>query len=83
MGGRIGLLDLDLYGPSLPVLLNPIDTRIRSSPLGKGMVYPILHEGVKVLSFGYVNKMVSTILFRLLLDPLPGTQVFFKPKITK
>ena len=54
-GGRIGLLDLDLYGPSLPVLVHPTDCTIRRSPLGTGLVYPITHENVKLLSLGFVN----------------------------
>lgn len=54
-GGRIGLLDLDLYGPSLPVLVRPTDCTIRRSPLGTGLVYPITHENVKLLSLGFVN----------------------------
>jgi cellulose biosynthesis protein BcsQ len=54
-GGRIGLLDLDLYGPSLPILVRPDDCTIRRSPLGPGLVYPILHHGVKLLSIGFVN----------------------------
>jgi Mrp family chromosome partitioning ATPase len=55
MGGRVGLVDLDVYGPSLPVLVQPLDVTIRSSPLGKGFVYPIQHQNVKLLSLGYVN----------------------------
>jgi len=62
MGGRVGLLDVDLYGPSLPVLIHPADVSIRRSPLGEGMVYPIEHEGVKVLSLGYVALNVSTVV---------------------
>lgn len=57
-GGRIGLLDLDVYGPSLPVLVDPMDRTIRRSPLGKGMVYPLEHERVKMLSMGFVNQHV-------------------------
>jgi ATP-binding protein involved in chromosome partitioning len=67
MGGRVGLLDVDLYGPSLPVLIRPADVEIRRSPLGTGMVYPIEHEGVKVLSMGYVAVNVSSavgVMFR-------------------
>ena len=56
MGGRVGLLDLDVYGPSLPLLVHPSDVTIRASPLEKGMVQPILHEKVKLLSLGFVNK---------------------------
>lgn len=55
-GGRIGLLDLDVYGPSLPVLLKPNDPAIRRSDKGKGMIIPIEHQRVKVLSLGFVNR---------------------------
>ena len=56
LGGRVGLLDLDVYGPSLPILLKPDDPAIRRSEKGKGMILPIEHEGVKLLSLGYVNR---------------------------
>lgn len=55
LGGRVGLLDLDLYGPSLPLLVQPVDVAIRRSPLGEGIVHPILHHNVKLLSLGFVN----------------------------
>ena len=59
-GARVGLLDLDLYGPSLPLLVQHIqDVTIRRSPLGPGAVYPIEHGGVKLLSLGFVNTHVS------------------------
>jgi hypothetical protein len=58
LGGRIGLLDVDVYGPSLPVLLHPDDLTVRKSPLGKNMVMPIDHRGVKVLSLGFVSPKV-------------------------
>jgi hypothetical protein len=57
-GGRVGLLDLDIYGPSLPLLVDPKDPAVRPSPSGPGMVYPINHEGVKLLSLGYVSSQV-------------------------
>ena len=63
-GGRVGLLDVDIYGPSLAILVRPDDPAVRQSPLGKGMVYPIEHEGVKLMSMGYVSPTVS---YRLLL----------------
>ncbi|KAL3805802.1 hypothetical protein HJC23_007763 [Cyclotella cryptica] len=57
MGGRIGLLDLDVYGPSLPLLVHPDDSTVRKSPpeMGDGMVEPIDHRGVKLMSLGYVS----------------------------
>jgi hypothetical protein len=58
MGGRIGLLDLDLYGPSLPLLVSPTDITVKRSSLGKGMIIPIHHHSVKLLSLGYVAPNV-------------------------
>lgn len=60
-GGRVGLLDLDLYGPSLPVLVKPEDITIRRSPLGPGAVFPIQHGNVKLISLGFVNTQVQCI----------------------
>jgi len=51
---KVGLLDCDIYGPSLPTLIAPEDITVRRSEIGK-MVLPIDHEGVKVLSLGYVS----------------------------
>ena len=56
LGARVGLLDLDVYGPSLPILVQPEDATVRRSPLGSGMVYPIEEKGVKMLSLGWVAK---------------------------
>lgn len=55
MGGRIGLLDVDIYGPSLPVLVQPDDPVVRRSSIGPGIVKPIVHEHVKMLSLGFVS----------------------------
>jgi Mrp family chromosome partitioning ATPase len=55
LGGRVGLLDVDIYGPSLPTLVHPSDPTVRRSPIGKGMVEPIEYKGVKLLSLGFVS----------------------------
>ena len=54
-GVRVGLLDVDVYGPSLPILIQPDDSTVRRSPLGKSMVMPIQHRGLKMLSLGFVS----------------------------
>jgi hypothetical protein len=59
LGGRVGLLDVDVYGPSLPVLVNPDDPEVRQSTIGSGVVKPIEHKGVKMLSLGFVSPSVS------------------------
>lgn len=59
MGGRVGLVDLDVYGPSLPLLVRPDDPTVRRSPMsdeyGPNTVEPIEHRGVKLMSLGYVS----------------------------
>ncbi|KAG5180225.1 P-loop containing nucleoside triphosphate hydrolase protein [Tribonema minus] len=55
-GARVGLLDADVYGPSLPTLIQPADTTLRVARDKPGkLLVPIEHEGVRCLSFGYVN----------------------------
>lgn len=55
LGARVGLLDVDIYGPSLPVLVKPDDPEVRRSAKGSGMIHPINHRGVKLMSLGYVS----------------------------
>lgn len=62
-GGRVGLLDLDVYGPSLPTLLRSSvgtleDERpvVRRSRTQDNMILPIdCSCGITAMSFGWVN----------------------------
>ncbi len=55
-GARVGILDADVYGPSLPMMISPKDQVLRHSKVGKNMIVPLDYEGVKCMSFGFVNK---------------------------
>ena len=60
-GLRVGLLDADVYGPSLPMLVQPVDATVRKVPGRPGFVQPLAtKEGLKVLSFGHVNPRAAT-----------------------
>lgn len=52
---RVGILDADIYGPSLPHLVSPEDTTVRAS--SEDRILPIDHKGLKILSLGYVSKL--------------------------
>ena len=52
------IVDVYVYGPSLPVLIKPDDPAVRRSPLGDGMMKLIEHEGAKMLSLGFVSPTV-------------------------
>ncbi|KAI9911304.1 hypothetical protein PsorP6_009603 [Peronosclerospora sorghi] len=58
-GARVGILDADIYGPSLPTMISPEDRRIRPSRKFKNYVEPVEYEGVKCMSFGFVNQSAA------------------------
>jgi ATP-binding protein involved in chromosome partitioning len=50
MGARVGLLDADIYGPSVPTLFG-----VRSQPTGDGhKISPIKKLGVQLMSIGFL-----------------------------
>jgi Mrp family chromosome partitioning ATPase len=54
-GLRVGLLDADIYGPSLPAMLRPRDPAVRKADR-PGVVHPLIGpHGLKMLSFGFVS----------------------------
>lgn len=50
---RIGILDADVYGPSLPVMVSPRDASLRMSSAHR--LVPPVYEGVKLMSYGFVS----------------------------
>lgn len=52
-GLRVGLLDADVYGPSLPTLLRPENPQLFQN--AEGMIQPLSAHGMKVLSFGWID----------------------------
>ncbi|KAF0741317.1 hypothetical protein Ae201684_003429 [Aphanomyces euteiches] len=58
-GARVGILDADIYGPSLPTMISPSDVAIRKSTSHPHFVRPVLYEGVQCMSFGFVNSKAA------------------------
>jgi Mrp family chromosome partitioning ATPase len=50
-GRQVGLLDVDLHGPSVPTMLNLTDTRL---DIEDGKLVPAMAHGVKVISIGFL-----------------------------
>lgn len=58
MGLRVGLLDADVYGPSLPTLLPAVSPEVLRSPSNPKQVVPLRAKHcpeLRMLSFGHVN----------------------------
>src|SRR5690606_57580 len=62
-----GLLDADLYGPSIPILTGLKGTKIDSikNDLGKSMMIPAVSPlGVKCMSIGFLIDEKSPVVWR-------------------
>lgn len=49
-GKHVGLLDIDIHGPSVPTMLGLEGAAIRGD---QGNLIPVEHEGLKVMSIGF------------------------------
>ncbi|HJW16992.1 MAG TPA: iron-sulfur cluster carrier protein ApbC [Flavisolibacter sp.] len=64
-GASVGLLDADIYGPSVPIMFGvrgerPMMTEIN----GKGMIVPLERYGIKILSIGLLVDEKNAVVWR-------------------
>lgn len=59
-GARVGILDLDMYGPSMPIMLGT--QQIPRAQAGKLM--PVRQHGVKVMSIGFLVDEEAPVIWR-------------------
>ncbi len=65
MGFKVGLLDADIYGPSMPIMFDvagekPLATNIN----GNSKMLPIENYGVKLLSIGFFTQPNQAVIWR-------------------
>lgn len=65
-GLSVGLMDADIYGPSIPIMmgLRRIGPRIQIGPDGKEIAIPISKFGIKVISIGFFLEESLSLLWR-------------------
>lgn len=51
-GKKVGLLDVDIYGPSIPSLFGIYNPKLQTND--KKQIIPIEHNGLKLMSFGFM-----------------------------
>lgn len=61
MGHRTGLLDGDVYGPNVPLMMN---TSAQPRVLGENRIEPLQNFGVKVISVGFLNPGDKPLVWR-------------------
>ena len=65
LGHRVGLLDCDIFGPSVPKMFQLTDARPYSENInGRDLIVPIEKYGVKVLSIGFFVDPDQATLWR-------------------
>ena len=64
-GAKVGLLDADIYGPSLPIMLGIRGERPLMQDMdGKGMIMPIEKYGIKAMSIGLLIDEKQAVIWR-------------------
>ncbi|MBT3400731.1 MAG: Mrp/NBP35 family ATP-binding protein [Rhodospirillaceae bacterium] len=61
LGQRVGILDADVYGPSLPRMLGITD---KPKPLANKRIAPLEAHGVKVMSMGFMVPEDTAMVWR-------------------
>lgn len=65
MGFSVGLLDADIYGPSIPTMFDTVGSKPLSVEVnGKHLMKPIESYGVKILSIGYFSGANQAVVWR-------------------
>ena len=65
MGFKVGLLDADIYGPSIPIMYDVADARpLAVNVDGKSKMKPVENYGVKVLSIGFFTQPNQAVIWR-------------------
>jgi ATP-binding protein, mrp/nbp35 family len=65
MGFKVGLLDADIYGPSMPIMFDVAGERPESITIaGQSFMKPIENYGVKMLSIGFFTNANQAVIWR-------------------
>jgi ATP-binding protein involved in chromosome partitioning len=64
-GAKVGLLDADIYGPSMPLMFNLVDRKPTvSNDSGRNLMVPLASHGVGILSIGFFTEASQSVPWR-------------------
>ena len=65
MGFKVGVLDADIYGPSIPIMFDVANEKPLAVNIeGKSKMKPVENYGVKVLSIGFFTQPDQAVVWR-------------------
>lgn len=76
-GYKVGLIDADIYGPSMPLMFNVEDEKPMPIEVdGKSKIKPVENYGVKMLSIGFFANTDQAVVWRGPMATRALTQLF-------
>ena len=65
MGFKVGILDADIYGPSMPIMFDvEMEKPLSVTVDGKSKMKPVESYGIKILSIGFFTKPDQAVVWR-------------------
>jgi ATP-binding protein involved in chromosome partitioning len=65
-GAKVGLIDADIFGPSMPIMFNCENAQpgLARTPDGRNIIIPLEQYGVKLLSIGFLTPAEGAVVWR-------------------
>jgi len=65
MGFKVGILDADVYGPSMPIMFDVAESKpLARNVNGRSKMVPVENYGVKMLSLGFFTQPDQAVIWR-------------------
>lgn len=76
-GYKVGVVDADIYGPSMPTMFDVVEDRPTMIDVeGKPMISPVVAYGIKLLSIGFFTDQDNAVVWRGPMASKALTQMF-------
>src|SRR5574343_551280 len=76
-GYRVGIVDADIYGPSMPTMFDVVNERPTMIDVeGTPMINPVISYGIKLLSIGFFTEQDNAVVWRGPMAAKAMTQMF-------
>jgi ATP-binding protein involved in chromosome partitioning len=76
-GYRVGIVDADIYGPSMPTMFDLVDDRPAMIDVdGTPRISPVVAYGIKILSIGFFTDQDNAVVWRGPMAAKAMTQMF-------
>lgn len=76
-GYKVGIVDADIYGPSMPTMFDVVGERPTMIDIdGEGKINPVENHGIKLLSIGFFTDQDNAVVWRGPMAAKALTQLF-------